>query len=93
MLVAENDNPSARLSTRGSSNTMKRYHSLADIRRVFWDCQCDGFRLDGAVENLGLIREPTEGELVGIGDHNERHFEGNHARLVTRKVEIPFERV
>jgi hypothetical protein len=63
MLVAENDDPSADQSTGGFGYTA-RYRSLANIRRVLWECQRDGFRSDGAVENLGLIREPTES---GIG--------------------------
>jgi len=50
----------------GCSCNTARYHSLANIRRVFWECQCNGFRSDGAVENLGLIREPTDGELVQV---------------------------
>jgi len=45
-------------------STTKRDRLLANIRRVLRECQRNGFRLDGAVEDLGLIREPVVGELV-----------------------------
>jgi hypothetical protein len=39
--------------------TMKKHHSLAHIRRVLWDRHRNGSRSDGAIENLGMIREPA----------------------------------
>ena len=76
MLVAKNDDPGANSLTRGVRVTRgDRYRSLANIRRVRGECQCDGFRSDGAVENLGLIREPTESELARVDDSDGRHFE------------------
>jgi len=45
-------------------STIRRYRSLADIRRVLWERQRNGFRSDGAVENPRLIREPASGESV-----------------------------
>lgn len=56
----------------GCSRNTAKYHSLANIRCVFWECQCNGFRSDGAVENLGLIREPTDGELARVDDPDGR---------------------
>ena len=64
VLVAEKDYPSAHQSAPGDlRSTMGRYRSLANIGRVLWECQRNGSRLDGAVEDLRLIREPTSGEI------------------------------
>lgn len=91
MLVTENENPSADQSVRDSRITTKRFRSLANIGRVLWECQCDGFRSDSAVEDLGLIREPTDSELVWVDNPGERNFEGSHARLVVWKMETSLE--
>ena len=58
--------------------TAKLYHSLANIGRVLWECQRDGSRSDGAVENLGLIREPAGKKLVPVYDHNKSYFKESH---------------
>lgn len=78
-----------------SRKRMERLRSLANIRRVLRDRQRYGFRLDGAVENLGLIREAV-GEKSGsatVDSPEEKQLERNHQRVISRKIDIAFEGV
>jgi hypothetical protein len=72
---------------------MQRYHSLVNIKRVLRDRQRDGFRPDGAVENLGMICEPGGEKSVSVENHYERRLKRNHRRVIAWKVDLFFERV
>jgi hypothetical protein len=72
---------------------MSRYHSLFNIKRVLRDRQHDAFRPDGAVEKLGIIREPAGEKLVSADNPYERRLKRNHRRVIARKVDLSFERV
>ena len=83
VFVAEKDYPSAHQSAPGDlRSTMGGYRSLANIGRVLWECQRNGSRLDGAIEDLGLIREPTSGEI----DWPELITPTKYSRLVARQM-------
>lgn len=91
VLVAKKDDPSADRLRRRRMRRDGRHRSLANIRRVLRDCHRDGFRPDGAVKNLGLIREPEGGESVYVGNADEKGLKRNHRRLIAGKMDISFE--